>query len=240
MIKKYLLEDDESSFNKKAQRRAIDCRRVAKLAREAAKKAEENNQSELAASLNQKADELENAAKNWNKDSINSESSSSESSGNNENSNKNNSTVSTQIPDENNKTAQDTNSEGQPEENSSSNASSNNRDQENSKGNQEGSSTGKSSGGQSSQETNSNNDNQGSSEQEESDDTEGSSENDDDPVEDIFHTKQQSQTQASQQGQKEPRKPTLDEIIKQLSSLPEKKRQEAILGLKDLLGITND
>lgn len=238
MIEKYLLEDEESSFNKKAQRRAIDCERVAKLAREAAKKAEENNQFDLATTLNQKANDLETAAKNWNKDIISSEESSGESSGNNDEKEKNTSanTNHTQTPStsssENNETTQSDSSEGQSEESSTSTKNSD-------EGNQDGSNSGTDDNEQSSQKTDSNGNGQGSQEQEENENTENSSEYDD-PVEDIFNTKQQSQAQASQQGQKEPRKPTLDEIIKQLANLPEKHKQEAILGLKDLLGITND
>ena len=225
MPEKYLLEDEESSFNKKAQRRAIDCERVAKLAREAAKKAEENNQSELATTLNQKADELENAAKNWNKDLLDTENSSSESSNNNNEKNKNTSTPST-------------NTQSPSANSSENNETTQNNSSENNEGNQDGSSNGTGDNEQSSQETGSSNGTQNSSEQGENENTESSS--DDDSVEDIFNTKQQSQGQASQQGQKEPRKPTIDEIIKQLANLPEKHKQKAILGLKDLLGITND
>lgn len=243
MIEKYLLEDEESSFNKKAQRRAIDCERVAKLAREAAKKAEDNNQAELAVSLNQKADELETAAKNWNKDIISSEESSGESSGNNKEDSKKNTpdnAAQEQDSNSNSNNSKADNSEANQNNSSRSQSGQDSTSTENSnEGNQESSNGGTSDNEQSSQKTDSNNNGQGSQEQEENENTEDSSE-DDDPVEDIFNTKQQSQAQIGQQGQKEPRKPTLDEIIKQLANLPEKHKQEAILGLKDLLGITND
>lgn len=64
MDKNLLIEDESSSFNAKAQNRAIDCARVAKLARKAAEKATAANDIALAAKLTAEAEDLENAAQN--------------------------------------------------------------------------------------------------------------------------------------------------------------------------------
>ena len=70
MAKKYLLEDEESDFTLKAKRRAVDCKRVAELARSAAEKAKQDNRLDLAAKLEQEAESLEKIAKNWNTDEV--------------------------------------------------------------------------------------------------------------------------------------------------------------------------
>lgn len=64
MAEKYLLEDEESDFTLKAKRRAVDCKRVAELARGAAEKARQDNHLDLAAKLEQEAESLEKIAKN--------------------------------------------------------------------------------------------------------------------------------------------------------------------------------
>ena len=67
---KILTELVGSDFNEKARMRAIDATRVASLARAAAKKAETNGDNSLADRLNAEATELEQAAANWNSDTI--------------------------------------------------------------------------------------------------------------------------------------------------------------------------
>jgi transposase len=64
MAEKYLLEDEESDFTLKAKRRAVDCKRVAELARSAAEKAMQDNRLDLATKLEQEAESLEKIAKN--------------------------------------------------------------------------------------------------------------------------------------------------------------------------------
>jgi len=67
---KVLTEIVGDDFNEKAQIRAIDAARVASVARAAAKKAEANGDNSLADKLNAEAEELEQAAANWNADTI--------------------------------------------------------------------------------------------------------------------------------------------------------------------------
>lgn len=242
MENKYLIEDEKTDFSAKAQTRAIDCSRVAKLARSAAEQAKANGNDTLAAKLSAEADELEEASKNWNISLLDSpedepedqtsakkpvadkgdESDDDDDSLDDEDESSDDEEANSEETDDENATSSSSSTPERPNAETKSRSKNASTDDKTDSGSSDSADSGK--GSQSSDA------NDGGPDE--------SSQTSDSQVIDIFNDEAPAIDLDALTGGKvkQARQPTLQEIIDQLSELDDADRQDALAGLQELLG----